>query len=86
MRDRARMLQEEVLAKTADQTNDRLYWLSLITALFLPPTLVTGFFGMNLKGMPFEESPIGGLTAFVLCAMSALGVYWLIRRKISRGR
>lgn len=84
MRDRARMLQEEVLAKTADQTNERLHWLSIITALFLPPTLVTGFFGMNLKGMPFADSEIGGLTAFVLCAMSALGVYWLIRRKIAR--
>lgn len=84
MRDRARMLQEEALAKTADQTNERLHWLSIITALFLPPTLVTGFFGMNLKGMPFADSEIGGLTAFVLCMMSALGVYWLIRRKIAR--
>jgi len=84
IRDRARMLQEEVLAKTAEQTNERLHWLSLITALFLPPTLVTGFFGMNLKGMPFADSEIGGLTAFVLCVISALGVYWLIRRKIAR--
>jgi zinc transporter len=84
MRDRARMLQEEVLAKTADQTNERLHWLAILTALFLPPTLVTGFFGMNLKGMPFAESEIGGLTAAVLCLGSAAFVYWLIRKKISR--
>jgi zinc transporter len=85
MRDRARMLQEEVSAKTAEQTNERLHWLAIMTALFLPPTLVTGFFGMNLKGMPFAESESGGLTAFVLCLMSAGIAYWLIRKKISRG-
>lgn len=84
MRDRARMLQEEVLAKTADQTNERLHWLAIMTALFLPPTLVTGFFGMNLKGMPFAESEIGGLTAFTFCLMSAGIAYWLIRKKTTR--
>jgi zinc transporter len=82
MRDRARMLQEEVAAKTAEQTNERLQWLAIMTALFLPPTLVTGFWGMNLKGMPLAESEIGGLTATLLCVAASAVAYWLIRRKI----
>ena len=85
MRDRARMLQEEVVAKTAEQTNERLQWLTVMTALFLPPTLVTGFWGMNLKGMPLAENESGGLAVIILCIASSALAFWLIRRKIKPG-
>ncbi len=29
-----------------------LYFLSILTAIFLPMTLVTGIFGMNVAGLP----------------------------------
>ena len=31
----------------------------VVTVLFLPPTLIAGFFGMKLKGLPFAESEAG---------------------------
>ena len=40
-------------------TNRRLFTLSILTACLLPPTLVTGFFGMNTKDMPFQNTDGG---------------------------
>ena len=39
--------------------NRHLRAQSFVTILFLPPTLIAGFFGMNLKGLPFAESEAG---------------------------
>ncbi|HEY4404611.1 MAG TPA: CorA family divalent cation transporter [Xanthobacteraceae bacterium] len=79
-RDRARLLQEEITALAAEETNRHLYVLSVLTTLVLPPTLVTGVFGMNIKGLPFTETEDGFLWAAALMAASALAVYMLLRR------
>jgi Mg2+ and Co2+ transporter CorA len=78
--DRARLLQDEVAAKMAAQTNRQLYVLSLLTAVFLPATLVTGLFGMNTKGLPWESDEHGFLLASLLAGAAALLVYVLLRR------
>jgi zinc transporter len=70
VRDRARLMQEEITVKLAEQTNRHLHVLSILTALLLPPALVAGLFGMNLNGMPFTTSHAGfwwavGLTVAV---------------------
>jgi zinc transporter len=80
MRDRARLLQEEITALTAEETNRLLYVLSIVTTLLLPPTLVTGVFGMNIKGLPFAEGEDGFLWVAAVMAASALAVYLLMRR------
>jgi zinc transporter len=59
MGDRARLLQHEINLKIASQTNSQLLILSVLTALLVPPTLVTGLFGTNVGGMPFTESANG---------------------------
>lgn len=61
--DRAKLLQEEIAAELADQSNRSLRALTVMTALMLPGTLVVGFFGMNTTGMPFEGPPWGTLAA-----------------------
>jgi len=80
MRDRAWLLQEEVTAGMAEETNRHLYILSILTTLFLPPTLVTGVFGMNTKGLPFTENEAAFLLASGLMFGSALAVYLIMRR------
>lgn len=70
LRDRARLLQDEITIKLAEQTNRNLHILSVVTALLLPPTLVTGLFGMNVEGLPFTGSAQG----FWWVAAVALGV------------
>ena len=56
LHERARLLRDEMAAKMTEVTNRRLFTLSILTACLLPPTLVTGFFGMNTKDMPFQTS------------------------------
>ncbi|MFL6578499.1 MAG: CorA family divalent cation transporter [Povalibacter sp.] len=50
--ERAKLLQEELAARLAETTSRNLYVLSILTAVLLPMTLVTGIFGMNVAGMP----------------------------------
>jgi zinc transporter len=50
--ERAKLLQEELASRVAENTNRNLYVLSILTAVLLPMTLVTGVFGMNVAGMP----------------------------------
>lgn len=50
--ERAKLLQEELAAHLAEQTNRNLYVLSIFTALLLPPSLIAGIFGMNIAGVP----------------------------------
>ena len=52
MQEGARLLQEEQANRLAEITNRNLYFLAILTAIFLPMTLVTGVFGMNVAGMP----------------------------------
>lgn len=78
--DRARLLQEEMAAQLASATNRNLFVLTLVTTMLLPPAFVTGFFGMNTKGLPFAESDNGTLYAALLCALAAGVVFLLIRR------
>lgn len=80
LQERARLLQDEVAAKLAERTNTHLYVLSMITALLLPPSLVVGIFGMNLHGLPFADHRAGASAALVLCGLSSLAVYLMLRR------
>lgn len=75
-----RMLRDELDLQTAQRTNQNLYVLSVMSALLLPATLVTGFFGMNTGGLPFADSIGGTLVAGVL-AIAASGATWLLLRR-----
>lgn len=80
MRHRAHLLQEEIAAAIAEEANRNLHVLAVLTALFLPPTLVTGIFGMNTKGLPFTEMEEAFLWAAGIMAASSVAVYLLMRR------
>jgi len=81
IQDRAKLLHDEVSAKLTDETNGHLYFLSVLTALFLPPTLVVGVFGMNTKGLPLTDNANGFLVAIALCVVSSVVVYGILRRR-----
>ena len=54
--ERAKLLQEELASRLAENTGRNLYVLSLLTAVLLPMTLVTGVFGMNVAHLPGANS------------------------------
>jgi zinc transporter len=78
--ERARLLQDETAAKLTNETNRNLALLTAVTTLLLPPTFLTGMFGMNLKGLLFADNDFGFLYALLMCALSSLLVYLLMRR------
>ena len=78
--DRARLLQEEVAAEMADESNRSLRALALMSALLLPGTLIVGVFGMNVAGLPFTESSAGFIVTLILAAGATGLFYWLLLR------
>lgn len=56
-KERAMVLQDELRNRIAEQQGMRMYVLSLVTAIFLPLSFLTGVFGMNVAGLPGTEEP-----------------------------
>jgi zinc transporter len=63
-----------------EESNRHLHTLSIVTTMLLPPTLVTGIFGMNTKGLPLTDVESGFLWAAVLMVGSSVLAYWIMRR------
>jgi len=80
VQERARLLLDEMAAKMTEITNRRLFTLSILTACLLPPTLVTGFFGMNTKDMPFQNTDGGTWCALAVAFAAGALSYWALRR------
>jgi|SRR5215475_88761 len=80
IQERSRLLQDDVATKIAAVTNRRLFTLSILTACLLPPTLVTGIFGMNTKDLPLQQADGGTWYALAIAAASAGVAYWALRR------
>jgi zinc transporter len=80
LRDRARLLQDELGVRLAEQTNRQLRLLSVLTALFLPPTLITGVFGMNVSGLPFSGGTGGFLWVIGLIAAVSGVTLWALAK------
>jgi zinc transporter len=84
IRQRASILQEEMVAMVAEQTNRNIYALSIVTVIMLPMTFITGYFGMNTGALPFGlEHPYGtaiasGIIVGVGLVTTAL-LRWIIR-------
>jgi zinc transporter len=76
---RARMQAEELAARLTETTNRNLYALSIITAIFVPPTLISGIFGMNVEGLPGVHDSSGFLWVMLGMGVTALISLGLLR-------
>jgi magnesium transporter len=63
------------------RTNDIMRTLTVLTAIFLPLNLVTGFFGMNFESLPLIHSTKGFWTTFGLLVILGLGLSAFFWRK-----
>ena len=73
-----RVLRDEIDILQEQRTNQNLYLLSIMTALMLPTTLVTGIFGMNTGDMVFTGKH-GTAVAILLMLAVGAGTYMLLR-------
>jgi Mg2+ and Co2+ transporter CorA len=64
-----------------NRTNDIMRTLTVLTAIFLPLNLVTGFFGMNFDGLPLIHSSTGVWMASGMMLVIAVGLGGYFWRK-----
>ena len=60
--------------------NRRLYILSLVTAVFLPMSFVTGLLGVNVGGVPAQDVDWAFWALITILLGGSLGAIWLFRR------
>jgi len=63
------------------RTNDIMRTLTVLTAIFLPLNLITGFFGMNFEFLPLIHSKTGFWVAFGLMMAVGAGLVTFFWRK-----
>ncbi|HEY2480673.1 MAG TPA: CorA family divalent cation transporter [Caulobacteraceae bacterium] len=80
LQDRGRLLYEEIDTLIGAATNRSMQTLTVISTLLIPPTLITGLFGMNVPGVPFQHHGVGFIEASALCTASVVASLWLLRR------
>ena len=79
IRERSTVLYEEAAQESSEETNQRLFVLSILSAVFLPISFVTGLFGVNLGGIPGAGSPAAFAMLVLALAGSVLLTLLLLR-------
>jgi len=69
-----------------NRTNEIMRTLTVLTAIFMPLNLVTGFFGMNFEGLPLIHSARGFWVIFTLMLFLGIALSWWFWRKRYLGR
>lgn len=80
IREHCGALQEAITDLQSQQMNNALYLLSLYTALFLPMGVLTGLLGINLAGIPGEQSPWGFWVVCVLLVVLGVAGYLVFKK------
>ena len=70
----------------SNRTNEIMRTLTVLTAIFMPLNLVTGFFGMNFEGLPLIHSARGFWWTFTFLLLIGVGLSWYFWRKRYLGR
>lgn len=79
--DRVRYLQQSVMTWLDVKQNQIVKVFTIITAVFLPPTLIATFYGMNFTWMPELEWEYGFLATTLMTLVAAVIPLVYIKRK-----
>lgn len=77
LRDHMVVVDGELTARQADQLNQGMYRLALVTTIFLPLTFLTGLLGINVAGIPGANSRAAFLAVCLLLGVITVGELWL---------
>ncbi|MBV5275082.1 MAG: hypothetical protein JZU52_16045 [Lamprocystis purpurea] len=78
VQERARLLNEEIDRRLTERTNRNLYFVSVAATLFLPITLISSIFGMNVGGLPWLEDANGFVWVMGVMLASVIVAFVLI--------
>jgi zinc transporter len=80
-REHALVTQEELLNRVAQEQNQRMYLLSVVAAIFLPLSFLTGLLGMNVAGLPGTEASYGFTVSAATMIATGIGLILFFRWK-----
>jgi zinc transporter len=79
-RERAQIAQDELSNRVTEQINRNMYVLSIVAAIFLPLSLLTGYLGINVGGIPGEKWQWSFTSVGLLLVFLTVIELWLFRR------
>jgi magnesium transporter len=65
-------------ARIDEKMNNIMFVLTLLSGVFLPLTLVTGFFGMNTGGLPLVNDPYGTIKAVIIGIVLEIPIIYFV--------
>ena len=68
------------LSSVANRTNEVMKVLTVLGTIALPALAISGIYGMNLKGLPFEDSPYGAEWVALLTIVATAILLDLLRK------
>ncbi len=80
IRERIGLVLESESRRQGERTSRTMYLLGITTGFFLPLSFITGLLGMNVGGIPGDETSYGFIVACVLILGIAGFQLWLFRR------
>ncbi len=78
-RERAAVVQDEILNRLSEQMNRNMYLLSIVAAVFLPLGLLTGLLGINVGGIPGAQAPYAFLLVCGLLVLLGAVELWFFK-------
>ncbi len=79
--ERLEFLQNTFLGLVNIEQNTVIKIFTVVTVVFMPPTLIASIYGMNYKYMPELDWVFGYPLAIVLMILSSMGFLWYFKRK-----
>jgi zinc transporter len=61
--------------------NNKMYLLSVVAAIFLPLSFLTGLLGINVGGIPGAESKLGFIVFIILLVIIVAIQIWYFKKK-----
>jgi magnesium transporter len=68
------------LSSVANRTNQVMKVLTVLGTVALPALVISGIYGMNVKGLPAADSPVGLFIVLALMAVTTGVLLWLLKR------
>lgn len=80
LKEYSNQLRELHQTRIDSRQNEIMQFLTIVTTIFMPLTLVAGWYGMNFVNMPELSAPHGYAIICLLCLVCLLLEFWVIRK------
>lgn len=81
LREYAYQIREMHQAQIDIRQNDTMRILTVVTTLFFPLSLITGWYGMNFNNMPELQQPFAYFILIGICVVLVIGEIWYFKKK-----